>query len=278
MPTSTYSGLETVIGFFNYAKPRSLLDIGVGFGKIGFLAREFLDVMMNQSYRPGDWKVQIDGIEAFPDYIQGHHKALYDTIHIGDALEVIDSLGSYETIVLGDSLDHFSKDRAWQMLDKCAEHCTGYLMVFIPLGEHREQEAIYGNEYERHLSFWTRAEFEPMAAASKFSWFEGIGDYGRFLIPVDRYRHHRLRNRVEASIEKGQVDQAIADLTAGMESLSANVESEYLLVDLLLNADRVRQAINRLKAIVRQFPQEEPVVTAYVDRLQAIYSLQAHAS
>ncbi|MCF8720420.1 hypothetical protein [Nitrospina gracilis] len=277
MPTSTYSDLETVIRFFSHAKPRSLLDIGVGFGKIGFLAREFLDVMMNESYRPTDWKVRIDGIEAFPDYIQGHHKALYDNIHIGDALDVIDGLERYDAIVLGDSLEHFDKERAWQMLDKCADHCTGYLMIFIPLGEHWEQEAIYGNEYERHLSFWTREEFEPIATACKFSWFEGIGDYGRFLIHVDAYRHHRMRTRAEARFRKGEEDQAIADLTGCMESLPANIDSEYLLVDFLLKRDRLPQAVNRLKGIQRKFPDQAPGVGGYIERVEAFLAKQAGA-
>ncbi|MGP0629466.1 hypothetical protein ACTRW9_07150 [Nitrospina sp. 32_T5] len=278
MPTSTYSDLETIIGFFNHAKPQSLLDIGVGFGKIGFLAREFLDVMLNESYRPADWKVRIDGIEAFPDYIQGHHKALYDSIHIGDAFEVIDNLGQYDAIVLGDSLEHFEKERAWQMLDKCAEHCTGYLMICIPLGEHWEQEAIYGNDYERHLSFWTREEFEPIAAACKITWFEGIGDYGRFLIPVDRFRHHRLRMRAGKLFQNGDQDRAIAEMTAGMEGLPVNVDSEYQLVEFLLEMDRLRQAVHRLKSIQLKFPNEAPVVGAYIERVEAFLARQAKAS
>ncbi|CCQ91794.1 conserved hypothetical protein [Nitrospina gracilis 3/211] len=278
MPTSTYSDLESVLKFFNHAKPRSLLDIGVGFGKIGFLAREFLDVMMNESYRPADWKVRIDGIEAFSDYIQDHHKALYDSIHIGDAFEVIDGLGKYDAIVLGDSLEHFEKERAWQMLDKCAEHCTGYLMIFIPLGERWEQEAIYGNEYERHLSFWTREEFEPIATACKFSRFEGIGDYGRFLIHVGHYRHHRLRMHADDLFRNGEKDKAIAVLTSGMEGLPVNVESEYQLVDFLLEMDRLRQAVHRLKSIQIKFPNEAPVVGAYIERVEAFLARQAKAS
>ena len=84
MPTSTFSGLEALIGYFFKIRPQSVLDVGIGFGRIGYLAREILDVMLNGSYRAEDWKVKIDGIEAFPDYIQEHQKALYDDIYFGD--------------------------------------------------------------------------------------------------------------------------------------------------------------------------------------------------
>ena len=104
MPTSPYGHIETLVNYLNVSRPSSILDIGVGNGKIGFLARDFLDVMIGERYHKEDWQIRIEGIEAFPQYIQEHQKAVYDKIHIGNAFEVIDALGSYDMIILGDVL------------------------------------------------------------------------------------------------------------------------------------------------------------------------------
>ena len=84
----------------------------MGNGKLGFIVRDLLDVMHGERYRREEWQVRIDGIEAFPDYVQAHKRAIYDDIHIGDAFDVIDTLGTYDVILLGDVLEHFERSRA----------------------------------------------------------------------------------------------------------------------------------------------------------------------
>ena len=163
MPTSPYAHLYPIVEFLNATRPASVLDIGLGNGKIGFIARDLLDVMLGErgKFKKEDWKTKIDGIEIFPDYIQDHQKAIYDEIYIGNAFDVIDTLPNYDIIVLGDVLEHFEKNQAYQFLDKCIAHSNKHLIVCIPLGEKWTQEATYGNPYERHLSFWSFEEFSP---------------------------------------------------------------------------------------------------------------------
>ena len=76
MPTILYSYMETFVGFLMQSRPRSILDIGLGNGKWEFLARDCLDVMLNESYHRGRWQVRIDGIEAYPDGTAGGDGAL----------------------------------------------------------------------------------------------------------------------------------------------------------------------------------------------------------
>jgi hypothetical protein len=206
MPTSPYGHLYTVVEFLNAIRPSSLLDIGLGNGKIGFIARDLLDVMLGQRYRQEDWQVKIDGIEVFADYIQNHQKTVYDDIYIGDAFDVIDSLGTYDMIVLGDVLEHFEKKKALQFMDKCVAHANQHLIVCIPLGEKWVQPAIYGNPHEKHLSFWQYEEFEPFVCAQKF--FEySPGLYGAFLVKKDDYLdyknngHNRKDNQEISSLK-----------------------------------------------------------------------------
>ena len=197
MPTSPYGHIETFIGFLMQQRPRSILDVGLGNGKLGFIARDCLDVMLNQSYRRERWQVRIDGIEVFADYIQDHQRAIYDEIHVGDALETIDRLGSYDMVVLGDVLEHFEKDRARELLDKCAAHASGSIVLFVPLGKTWRQPAIYGNEHETHRSFWFFYELAPFA--SERALFDySAGPYGAFLVNSEDYAAHRADNFLEA--------------------------------------------------------------------------------
>jgi SAM-dependent methyltransferase len=193
MPTSPYAHLYPIVEFLNTTKPASVLDVGLGNGKLGFIARDLLDVMLGGRHRKEDWQIKIDGIEIFAEYIQDHQKAIYDEIHIGNAFDVIDTLGSYDLIILGDVLEHFEKSQAYQFLDKCISHCNTHMILCIPLGEKWTQPEIYGNPYERHLSFWNFEEFEPFIC--KYNIFNYTpGDYGAFLIKKEDYIDREINN------------------------------------------------------------------------------------
>jgi hypothetical protein len=203
MPTSPFGHIETFVDFLNQSRPRSLLDIGMGNGKLGFIARDFLDVMLNEAYHRSRWKVRIDGIEAYADYIQDHQRAVYDTIHIGDAFDVIDRLGPYDMIVLGDVLEHFEKERAWEFFDKCIRHAEEHLAVFIPLGKTWQQPAIYGNPYEAHRSSWFFDELECFSECHALFDYEA-GPYGGFLVKRDAYLDFRVKRFLTPDTPKDQ--------------------------------------------------------------------------
>ncbi len=64
MPTSNPYQINEILEAINITRPRSILDIRVGFGKYGVLAREYLELYDGRE-KYGDWKRRIDGIEAF---------------------------------------------------------------------------------------------------------------------------------------------------------------------------------------------------------------------
>jgi hypothetical protein len=191
MPTSPYAHLYSVVEYLSTTRPASLLDVGLGNGKLGFLARDLLDVMLGERYWKEDWQVKIDGIEIFPEYVQDHQKAIYDEIYFGDAFDIIDTLGTYDMIMLGDVLEHFEKQKALEFFDKCVAHANEGLIVCIPLGEKWVQPEIYGNPYEKHLSYWQSEEFEPFSCTQKY--FEySPGPYGAFLVKKNDYLEYKV--------------------------------------------------------------------------------------
>jgi tetratricopeptide (TPR) repeat protein len=213
-----------MICFLEMIKPSSILDVGVGNGKIGFIARDLLDVMLGERYRKQDWQTRIDGIELFAPYIQDHQKAIYDTIYIGDAHEIIDTLGNYDLIIAGDVLEHFEKEKAWQFLDKCAVRCNKYIILNLPLGEGWHQPDIYGNPHERHLSVWTYDELVPFVTEKELFFFQGVGEYGCFLIKKEDYllyRQHQNDTPVRTAEANNTMDDIIRELQNNPDNAGA---------------------------------------------------------
>ena len=269
MPTSTYSHIPTVIKFLELAMPSSLLDIGLGNGKIGFLARDLLDTMLGQRYKKEDWKIRIDGVEVFPDYIQDFQKAIYDNIFIGDAFDVIETLGSYDLIFLGDVLEHFEKTRALRFLGKCIDHCNQHLILAIPLGEKWTQPEIYGNPHEEHKSFWERNDFEPLAIKSEYLNFPNLGLYGVFLIQKQHYLKRKIIDQADDLFEQGRKGESFSYAEKNLSVYGPDLESEFFLVDLLVNSQRIDEAIDRLIKAKEIFP-GEPSVVGFIEQLQRI--------
>jgi len=191
MPTSPYGHIHTFVRFLDTIRPTSILDIGLGNGKLGYIARDALDVMIGQAYRREDWKVKIDGIEFYSDYVHDHQKAIYDNIFIGDAFDVIDTLGAYDLVVLGDVLEHFEKNQAIEFLEKCISHTNSHIIIFIPLGNGWVQPDLYDKEKEKHLSSWDYDEFKSFVSDYEFFNYQP-GPYGAFLIKKEDYINYKM--------------------------------------------------------------------------------------
>ena len=111
MPSSFHDALSVVLPFVIDLAPASILDVGVGFGKYGFLFREYLDVAGAAAAGAAPdrrhWKVRIEGIEAYAPYVTDLQRGIYDTIHIGEATALLPRLGPWDLVFAGDVLEHF---------------------------------------------------------------------------------------------------------------------------------------------------------------------------
>ena len=256
MPTSTYAQISTVVRYLETVMPTTVLDVGLGNGKLGFIVRDLLDVMHGERYRREEWQVRIDGIEAFPDYVQAHKRAIYDDIHIGDAFDVID-LGTYDVILLGDVLEHFERSRAEQFLEKCRSHCQKAIILCIPLSERWTQEDIYNNSFERHLSFWSPDDFAPRATEIQLLESTGLRQYGVFLMQRDDFAHHEARQRADEFANRGKLGDAVASLETSFGTLPPRLDNSLLLVELLVRNGEFERALGHIQNAERHFPTEQ---------------------
>lgn len=158
MGTSNWQNISFNIDLVKKLNPKSILDIGVGFGRWGILFREFLEIWGDRNYS-GKWNRRIDGVEIFPDYIKEYHKYFYDNIYFENALEFIKKNSfNYDLINCGDVIEHFKKDEALDFINLCLKK-SKYVLINIPTGNNWEQGAINNNEFEKHLSSWTISDF-----------------------------------------------------------------------------------------------------------------------
>lgn len=271
MPTSTYAHINAVVKYLQDVNPASILDIGLGNGKMGYIARDLLDVMLGQRALREQWQVRIDGIEAYGDYIQAHQRAIYDDIHVGDAFDVIDTLGEYEMIIIGDVLEHFDRDRAEQFLDKASRHATKAILLSIPLGEAWTQDDIYGNDYERHRSFWKVEDLQCYASQAQGFVFPGLGLYGSFLIQPEVYRSVRSERASERARARflTEPDAAIAELSELLDRIGPDLSGELQLAELMVRNGTFGTAAARLERARTAFPRVDSFQT-YIDQLQAL--------
>lgn len=167
MPFSQSSQLSSIVGFLETAQPESILDVGTGFGQYGFLARTNIEHFnlfevngpIARKRERSEWKIVIDGIEAFKDYITPVHEYAYNNIFIGDAMDVLPTLSRrYDVVLAIDILEHFDKDQGRQFIELLKQVCSGSVLVSTPK-EFIEQH-IEANPYEDHRSCWSFADLQ----------------------------------------------------------------------------------------------------------------------
>ncbi|MEK7208976.1 MAG: hypothetical protein AAB677_01805 [Patescibacteria group bacterium] len=161
MPGSHSQQLNEIVEIMILTKPKSILDVGVGFGKYGVLAREYLDLWTgadkkSEAYR--HWQTQIDGIEAYRDYLTPLHSFIYNQIYIGDACNIVPSIKnfSYDLILLIDVLEHLNYEEGLRLLNQL-RRIGRNVLISTPkiMGE---QDTLYGNKFERHIHQWRKTD------------------------------------------------------------------------------------------------------------------------
>ncbi len=155
MPTSNPFQLNEIVYLAMQINPKSVLDIGAGFGKYGVLMREYLELWDGRE-KYGDWQRKIDAIEGFEKYLTPLHKFIYNKIYTGNALEILPTFetNKYDLILLIDVLEHFETTEGKRLLQECSR--VGKAIIISTPKHPQIQTDSFGNPYETHLSKWDK--------------------------------------------------------------------------------------------------------------------------
>lgn len=174
MPISRPDPIPKIGNIIWSSMPKSILDVGIGFGIWGTLFRAWTDIRLSEldHERYDNWKTIIDGIEIYEGYRNPAWK-VYSSVYVGDALLCLVNLGQlYDHIHIGDMIEHLNKDGGEQLINLAKRRLSknGTLTIVTPNG-YRYQDATLGNRYEMHLSGWSMKEMEGLGA--KETWISG---------------------------------------------------------------------------------------------------------
>jgi len=145
MPTSDPAVITTVLEHMKALKPRSVLDVGPGYGKYGVLFREYC--------KPTPVVV---AVEAWEPYVKKHFlRGIYDKLIVADVRDLTDAtINQCHVVYLGDVIEHMPKKDGQQLLDRI----KGPVVINTP-------EHFFSNPKglpwtEEHVSHWTVKDFE----------------------------------------------------------------------------------------------------------------------
>lgn len=211
MPTGFTDSLTPVAALIEWLQPQRVLDIGVGNGRMGFLAREYGHQPWNPRAR-GDG-VELYGIEGYEPYISDLQRAIYDRIVIGEARGALQQMASagehYDLAIAADIIEHFTPSDGRLFLERCLA-VSDLLLVATPRAFF-EQEGD-DNEFEVHRSHWPEEELLRAGAAAILHRGDSlVALFGnRMLSAQYRARRPPLRHRLlpPAVLELGHAGRA----------------------------------------------------------------------
>jgi len=140
--------------------------VGVGFGKWGYLFREYTDIVESEHdsgrYAKAGWKTTIDGIEGFERYLHPAHQFTYDEVHVGTVQEILPTLRVYDIVFFGDIIEHLMLDEGQAVLREAISHARKAVIITTPRYDTR-QKTLCGNPLELHQSLWTVAALQSVS-------------------------------------------------------------------------------------------------------------------
>lgn len=146
MPTSDLSQFPYLVQMVIDAAPKTVLDVGPGYGKAGILLREYVPTIE-----------VLDAVEVEPSYITNRLRCLYDIIFLSDVRDLSDErLRFYDLVFMADVIEHLEKDEGLKLLDRI----RGWVVISTPKTFFENPPTVPS---EVHRSLWTESDFGERA-------------------------------------------------------------------------------------------------------------------
>lgn len=153
----------------NYDSNSSILDVGCGHGFYYKLLKEHFD--------------KIDAVEIWQPYIEEFKLTeMYDNVFNTNIIDF--EFEYYDIIIMGDILEHLSREDAVTVLNRLKNKCKE-LLVIVPY--YLPQDEVFGNKYEIHL----QPDLDDTIMSEYYPMLELINLNGKELkLPIDMGTHY----------------------------------------------------------------------------------------
>lgn len=164
MASSFADQIPVIVYVMQQLAPQTVLDVGKGFGKYGFLIHEYVGI--DHSRKPvkdhtlqSQSRTVVDAVDANADYDFPHTAQFYRRIYWNDIREVYQALDYYDVVLMIDVIEHLPKADgimlARQFLNK-GSTCV------ISSPKHFFQQHLFQSKWEEHLSHWAPRDFREL--------------------------------------------------------------------------------------------------------------------
>ena len=178
MASSFVQQIPCIVKLLQTIKPTTILDIGKGFGKYGFLMHEYLGIdntkkIDNTKTLAELSSIKIDAVEADTDLMLPHLPHLYNKVYFDDVTKIYKALPVYDLILMVDIIEHLEKQKAEEMIKHfLSKNIT--LLIATPIDFFNQD--LYESEFEHHLSHFTIKDFKQFGFVN-YQVFDGGGVY-----------------------------------------------------------------------------------------------------
>lgn len=155
MPISYHESYEPYKDWIKKNQPKTLLDIGMGFGNIGGMAKNIIP------------ELDMTGLEIFLPYLYekfdpaNRNIKRYNKIIIANVLDMINKLWEFDVITAFDVIEHLKREDGIRTIKYLTSIAKISLLVCVPIITYG-QNPIHGNEHERHLDQWSAEEMRDI--------------------------------------------------------------------------------------------------------------------
>lgn len=153
----------------NFTPTSTILDVGCGHGFYCKLLKDYF--------------TKFDAVEIWEPYIKEYNlNEIYDNVFNVNILDF--EFEYYDIIIMGDILEHLSREDGVNLLNKIKNKCSE-LIVVVPY--YLPQDEVFGNKYEIHL----QPDLDDKIMKEYYPMIELITLNGEELkIPIDMGTHY----------------------------------------------------------------------------------------
>lgn len=167
MPTSSSYLLTSAVSFSSWLNPKTVLDVGCGYGQWGMLLRQHIDYPWELEAGIPRWRRRIDGIEAWEDYRNPLWEFAYDKVVVEEAISFLSRVGSdtYDLSLCMEVLEHMEVQEGRRLLDHL-QRVSKHVLISTP-DRPLLQDDVCGNPYETHHAWWSWSALKRAGAVGR---------------------------------------------------------------------------------------------------------------